>query len=412
MTEDEIKQKYKDNVYYKRNSEMFALLVDVVECHVDSYAQRLRKSKYDALKLWLYDQLPFLDNEQYTSIDYPLKEVIYLVMQGMTDFPKCAVCEKRIVNPARFMSIVSGFALCCSDSCTKKKRCQSFRETSLRQYGTVHPLKSKAGYQHYCDALEKSHGVRNVFQLETTKAQIKATILENHGDANFHNVEKSRKTRALHFNGHWENDDVKKKRKASFKSHYGVDNNMKSEIGRQEYRAGVEKKYGKGITSLSQVPEIRCKQKSKYRYDERSFDSAPEIAFYIWLKDTGIEFEYKPKMFFSYAVDGVLHRYFPDFKVGDMVFELKGDQFFNKNGVMQNPYNHLQDKCFAEKQKCMLANDVIVLKSAEYQMFELYVAQKYGCNYLKQFKMAKKKDIAQLNVNNGCNEERSKRQQA
>ena len=146
MTEDEIKQKYKDNVYYKRNSEMFALLVDVVECHVDSYAQRLRKSKYDALKLWLYDQLPFLDNEQYTSIDYPLKEVIYLVMQGMTDFPKCAVCEKRIVNPARFMSIVSGFALCCSDSCTKKKRCQSFRETSLRQYGTVHPLKSKAGY--------------------------------------------------------------------------------------------------------------------------------------------------------------------------------------------------------------------------------------------------------------------------
>lgn len=163
MTENEIEQKYKDNVYYKRNPEMFALLVDAVECHVDSYAQRLRKSKYDALKLWLYDQLPFLDNDQHTSVDYQLKEVIYLVMHGMTSFPECALCGNRIDNPVRFISIVRGFALCCSDDCTKKRRCQSFRETSLRLHGTTHPLKSKEGYQHYCDMLEKNHGVRNVF---------------------------------------------------------------------------------------------------------------------------------------------------------------------------------------------------------------------------------------------------------
>ena len=103
--------------------------------------------------------------------------------------------------------------------------------------------------------------------------------------------------------------------------------------------------------------------------------------------------------------DKVKHRYFPDFKIGDLIFELKGDQFFNENGIMQNPYDHSQDKCFAEKQKCMMKNNVILLKSSEYQMFELYVKQKYGCNYLKQFKVSKKQ------VNNDCNEKRNQRQQ-
>ena len=82
-----------------------------------------------------------------------------------------------------------------------------------------------------------------------------------------------------------------------------------------------------------------------------------------------------------------------------MIFELKGDQFFDENGIMQNPYDHSQDRCFAEKQKCMMRNDVIVFKSTEYQMFELYVKQKYGSDYVKQFKVNKK-----------CHEECNKRQ--
>ena len=34
------------------------------------------------------------------------------------------------------------------------------------------------------------------------------------------------------------------------------------------------------------------KQKKRYVYDGRSFDSKPEIAFYVWLKDNGMDFEY------------------------------------------------------------------------------------------------------------------------
>ena len=33
-------------------------------------------------------------------------------------------------------------------------------------------------------------------------------------------------------------------------SHYGVDNNMKSEKGKKEYKDAIEKKYGKGIVNV------------------------------------------------------------------------------------------------------------------------------------------------------------------
>lgn len=398
MNEEEIEQKYKDNVYYKQNPEMFMQLAIIVENTKDTYVRKIKTDKFNDLKKWIYDQLTFLNNDHFHKDDYSMKEMIYLILNGMENFPKCAICERLLDDPNKFISIVKGFLLCCSKDCSNIRRLNSFKMTSMKTYGTNHPLKSTRGYQHYCDTLEKHHGVRNTFQMEKSKKQIKITKKINHGYENYTNVEKSRQTRYQRFGGRWESVDSKKKRKASFKKHYGVDNNMKCKAGLQEYFAGFEKKYGKGIKNPSQVTEIKCKQRSKYKYDNCFFDSAPEIAFYIWLKDNAIEFEYKPKIFFIYIVDKVKHRYFPDFKIGDLIFELKGDQFFNENGIMQNPYDHSQDRCFAEKQKCMMRNDVIVLKSAEYQMFELYIMQKYGCNYIKQFKVNKK-----------CHEECNKR---
>jgi len=52
-------------------------------------------------------------------------------------------------------------------------------------------------------------------------------------------------------------------------------------------------------------------------YDNNTFDSAPEVAFYIWLKDNNKHFIYHPNEFLSYDFNGVTYRYFPDFKVDD-----------------------------------------------------------------------------------------------
>ena len=35
-----------------------------------------------------------------------------------------------------------------------------------------------------------------------------------------------------------------------------------------------------------------------------------------------------------------MRRYFPDFEIEGKFYEIKGDQFFNEDGTMCNPFNH------------------------------------------------------------------------
>ena len=162
------------------------------------------------------------------------------------------------------------------------------------------------------------------------------------------------------------------------------------------------KKYG--VKCTSQVPAIRSKQQHRYVYNGIAFDSMPEIAFYIWLNDVkdilNIDFAYSPNISFKYVHDGKTHLYFPDFKVEDQLFELKGDQFFTEDGKMTCPYRDAtwSDAEYAEtcalyeaKHQCMLRNNVHILRSGTYKFFIDYVHQAYGQSYLKQFKKILKK---------------------
>ena len=56
-----------------------------------------------------------------------------------------------------------------------------------------------------------------------------------------------------------------------------------------------------------------------------TFGSSWEFKVYDFLKEHGIEFEYQPSISFEYEYDGKVHTYHPDFKVGDKIFEVKGD---------------------------------------------------------------------------------------
>lgn len=40
------------------------------------------------------------------------------------------------------------------------------------------------------------------------------------------------------------------------------------------------------------APAVQEKIHCHYFYDDKSFDSAPEIAYYIWLSDNAVKFEY------------------------------------------------------------------------------------------------------------------------
>ena len=53
----------------------------------------------------------------------------------------------------------------------------------------------------------------------------------------------------------------------------------------------------------------------------------PELAYYIWLKDNNIQFEYQPNKVFFYEFKGQTCRYEPDFFVDGEYVELKGRSF-------------------------------------------------------------------------------------
>ena len=53
--------------------------------------------------------------------------------------------------------------------------------------------------------------------------------------------------------------------------------------------------------------------------------------------------------------------YQPDFLIDGQLYEVKGDQFF-EGDKMINPYDRNQDGLYEAKHQCMLNNGVIILK--------------------------------------------------
>lgn len=176
----------------------------------------------------------------------------------------------------------------------------------------------------------------------------------------------------------------------------------------------LSKLYGKEITNLNQIPnwkekvqlnwnnksqeeinEIMEKTRTtlievygtcnpndfvkhgKYYYDNQKFDSSWEVYFYVYLKDNNIPFEYHNKTYFNYDFEGRKCRYYPDFIVGDKVYEIKGDQFFNENNVMINPFD-LSDRKPQYKQKCIQENNVILIRSKEIEKYKNYFEEHHS----------------------------------
>ena len=85
-----------------------------------------------------------------------------------------------------------------------------------------------------------------------------------------------------------------------------------------------------------------------------------ELAFVIYNLDHEIEFE-RNKIGFEYVSNGEIHKYYPDFKIGDTYYEIKG----RRN-------NRWDEKLRTFKYP------LIVLYRKEMQKYLKYVYQKYG----------------------------------
>lgn len=121
--------------------------------------------------------------------------------------------------------------------------------------------------------------------------------------------------------------------------------------------------------------------KVRYFFDNIIFDSSWELAFYIYLKDFGIPFEYHPDVSFPYKLDedsDKFKKYYPDFKVHGKYIEIKSN-YLAKH----------QDKYKLEFLDSM---GVDVLYQKDIQPFLDYITEKYGKYYLERFRYEPPKD--------------------
>ena len=250
---------------------------------------------------------------------------VYWIVHGLEDFPRCKECGRKM-DDKNVRSFNDGYKAFCSCTCASnsKEKQLAIEETCLRIYGTRVCTQSDQVKLRSQSRFLVKYGVRTPMEVPEFKQKFEESMLRNHGG-----------------------------------------------------------RYTFGCYDLLEKIWLR------YQYHGIKFDSMPEIAFYIWLTDNQIPFEYHPRISIQYSYAGQSYSYFPDFTVLGHYVEIKGPQFFKDNDPskeMVDPYNPERNGIVEAKHQCMLANNVIILTSKDYQQYLDYVSEKYGKNYLKQFK--------------------------
>ena len=168
----------------------------------------------------------------------------------------------------------------------------------------------------------------------------------------------------------------KKKLENKILEKYGVTNPSQADEIKFKKEQTILKNYG--VTNPNYSKIIQSYKTKHYYYNNIMFDSSWELAYYIWLKDNNINFEYQPDISFEYIKDNKIHRYYPDFKVNNELIEIKSPYLLDENMILINPYT--KEKLY-EKTKCLEDNKVKIITDCK--LYLNYVNEKYSKNYLK-----------------------------
>ena len=258
---------------------------------------------------------------------------------------------------------------------TEVLKCQRCGKDFVKSFSPQHPPS-----QLHCDIFCAQ-------QDQLVKDQIRHTKEVNHTTTrDLLERTKARNLERIGCEWYFQTDDFKEKALSTMLSN-GYDHPMHSDEIKSQMSANYFIKTGYAFPF--QNPEVQKRIKGKYFYDDRHFDSSPELAYYIWLKDNGIQFDREPT-YFQYEFDGKTRFYIPDFIVEGQYIEIKGDQFFKEDGTMRNPFNSDDDARYEAKHQCMLKNNVRILTTEDYMSYIDYVKAKYGEDFLHN---CKKEDV-------------------
>lgn len=339
----------------------------ILEDNPQFFAVKIKANK--ALRKFIFDETSWLD-----EINPLLKTRIYCVLNGVKTWPTCQTCGKEIKTDIHKINV--GFPQYCSSGCVSKNAGikQRKENTMLEHYGVKNPSECASIQAKKKQTSIERYGVSSPTQAVGIKEKIRNTLMERYGAACSFQVK-----------------DIKEKAIQSLRERYGVDNAFASKEVQKRIRKTNRERYG--CDYPCQCKEIQDKLHPTYNYHGIIFQSGPELAFYIWLTDHNIEFEYHPKSKAMQYMDdtGKSHRYFPDFwlTISDKVIEIKGDNHFENNdpnGKMICINDRSKDYVAEAKHQCMLKNNVVIMTKVDYGKFEQYVRAKYGKDYLKCFK--------------------------
>ena len=247
---------------------------------------------------------------------------------------------------------------------------EKFKEICQERYGVNAPAQCPEIYQKVKNTCLEKYGIENYAKTEEFKEKFKETCLEKYGTEN-----------------PMQNKEIQQKSINTCLEKYNVSTYLKSPNFRAQSIKTCLEKYG--VDHISRSHEIQKHSKQKYTYNGLHFDSSWELAYYIWLIDHKIDFEYQPNINFIYFANNKEHFYYPDFKIDNELIEIKGDHFFDKDGNFRCPFNILNEKIqneYKAKYQCMLDNNIKIFRKNEIRNIMYYIEKIYGKHYLKQFK--------------------------
>ena len=260
----------------------------------------------------------------------------------------------------------------------KEKR----KQTMLERYGVEFIAQSEAGLEKIKNTKKQKYG--DDYNKQITD-KTRKTTLEKYGKAFATQIdqfkEKSRQTCLEKYGTEYsfQSENNKSKSKKTLLEKYGVENASQSKQAREKLSLARQN------VSFEEMRAIRSKSTSKYVYKKERFDSKWELALWIYAEDHNEEIEKEPYCF-EYEFKGKKHKYVPDFSYKGKLLEIKGDQFFDKNGKMINPFCRKMDELYEAKHQCGIKNNVTFWKKDDLQFVLDYIKEKYTLDYLDLFR--------------------------
>lgn len=236
-----------NNSYYKSNPILFDELVDILNSNLH-FTNAIR-FKHPALFTWINSCIPALADDRFS-----LHTKIFWIINNLADFPKCAVCGKTIDRNVRCNLRHPKYKYCSLECAHKSPEMPRLvKQTKLKLYGNE-TFNNRDKFCATMDSIPADQ--KHEWMLKRNR-----TVFLKYGHENVMQCkefqDKTRTTRRLKNNGKWESKMSDIKRKKTFIEKYGVDNNMKSQIGMAEYLNSIRVKYNDdSLTSVFKVKSV------------------------------------------------------------------------------------------------------------------------------------------------------------